>query len=247
MDLTADKSHGLVGFLAAGSEDIGALESALPGVDVDVDQAIALILGSEGVEHPGTPDPTSGSRKAMLCQLVSEGSAAASLRLTVPQSVTMKMERASAWSGFLRRYRASAESGVPFMPHLRLVAIGQVQPSEPEAAPLGQSKVVATEASALLGPKLTAYLAQLTSVSAIGELARGERTASAEVTQRVRVAIRAAQVVSQYNGTSAAQAWLQGKNRHLGGVSPARLLRETGATDAAPQVLSAARAFVAGA
>jgi hypothetical protein len=109
-----------------------------------------------------------------------------------------------------------------------------------------QIRILVPRASEHLGRKLTAYLADLGSVTAVDELSRGERSMSAESLERLRVAIRAADVVTQYNGRSAAQAWLQGKNRYLG-RAPARYLRENGASKGGAEVLSAARAFIAGA
>jgi hypothetical protein len=139
--------------------------------------------------------------------------------------------------GTLNWHMPKALFGAPDRPRVSMTS----HSANPE-----QIKTLVHRASTNLGRKLTAYLTDMSSVGAVDELSRGERTMSIESLECLKVAVRAADVVSDYNGRSAAQAWLQGKNRYLG-KAPARYLREKGASAGGSEVLSAARAFITGA
>jgi hypothetical protein len=54
-----------------------------------------------------------------------------------------------------------------------------------------------------------------------------------------------AKMLAQTDPPSVVQAWFQGLNPLLDDRSPARLLREGESEDAGPQVIAAARAFLA--
>jgi hypothetical protein len=113
-----------------------------------------------------------------------------------------------------------------------------------EATTLEPSKLV-TELAAILGKKLTAYIASVKDTRAI------ERWMAASepykgVDERLRLAYRLAKVISDHEGPRVVQTWFTGLNPELGDRVPARLLREEDVATVGPQILGAARAFLAG-
>lgn len=106
---------------------------------------------------------------------------------------------------------------------------------------------VAQQLEELLGAKLVAYMAGVTEARAVRQWGRGEREPRAEVTARLRIALRVALMIAAIDGPGVAQAWFQGLNPQLDERSPARLLREGNLEEVGPDVLGAAQAFVAGA
>jgi hypothetical protein len=111
----------------------------------------------------------------------------------------------------------------------------------PALADQGFREVV-EQLSVLLGRKLTALLAGVRTTSEVEAWASGA-AAPTHVRVTLRIALRAAQIVASQDGPRTAQTWFQGRNRHLGGRSPARVLRESEPEVAATELLSAARAF----
>ena len=105
---------------------------------------------------------------------------------------------------------------------------------------------VVRELSALLGPKLVAYLAGVRETRAVREWESGKRAARDPIPQRLRVALQVALLVAQHDAPAVVQAWFQGLNPQLDDRSPARLLREGDLHVVGPEVLAAARAFSAG-
>jgi hypothetical protein len=97
----------------------------------------------------------------------------------------------------------------------------------------------------VLGPKLVAYIAGVSETRAVREWAEGERQPRSPVPERLRVALHIAEMILECNSRGVAQAWFQGLNPRLEDRSPARLLREGDLDDVGPEVLAAARAFVA--
>ncbi len=118
--------------------------------------------------------------------------------------------------------------------------------SSSDLADLVEAERTAQKAIERLGGKAAAYLAESRSVSDVEAIARGDRTVSKEVIQRLKIANRAIEIITAFDGVPAARAWIQGKNRHLDDVSPSRYLRDVGSEGAAADVLGAARAFIAG-
>ena len=105
---------------------------------------------------------------------------------------------------------------------------------------------VVEELGELLGAKLVAYIAGVTETRAVRQWSRGEREPRPDVPERLRTALRVALMISAADGPRVTQAWFQGLNPQLDDRSPARLLREGILADVGPDVLGAAKAFVAG-
>jgi hypothetical protein len=98
----------------------------------------------------------------------------------------------------------------------------------------------------LLGAKLVAYLAGVKETRAVRQWAEGSRSiANPTEVDRLRVAYRAAAVITARDDKHVAQAWFQGLNPLLDDRSPARVLRDNDLDTAGPQVLTAARQFTA--
>ncbi|MDH6284299.1 hypothetical protein [Prescottella agglutinans] len=99
---------------------------------------------------------------------------------------------------------------------------------------------------ALLGAKLVAYLGGVKESRAVRQWADGERTINNDLdVERLRIAYRAARLITQRDTAEVAQAWFQGLNPILDDRPPALLLRDGELTDVGPQVLAAARLFAA--
>jgi hypothetical protein len=101
------------------------------------------------------------------------------------------------------------------------------------------------ELRALLGARLVAYLASVRETRAVNQWSEGSRETDAETVRRLRDAFVIAKMLAQSDPPSVVQAWFQGLNPLLDDRSPARLLREGDPDDVGPQVLAAARAFLA--
>ena len=98
----------------------------------------------------------------------------------------------------------------------------------------------------LLGAKLVAYLGRGKETRAVRQWADGTRSIGNPVdVDRLRVAYRAAAVITARDSKEVAQAWFQGLNPLLDDRSPARLLRDGDLEEVGPQVLTAARQFAA--
>jgi hypothetical protein len=98
----------------------------------------------------------------------------------------------------------------------------------------------------LLGAKLVAYLGKVKETRAVRQWAEGSRTISNPVdVDRLRVAYRAAAMITVRDSAQVAQAWFQGLNPLLDDRSPARVLRDGDLEEVGPQVLTAARQFAA--
>ena len=106
---------------------------------------------------------------------------------------------------------------------------------------------VVKELSALLGPKLVAYLAGVRETRAVREWEKaGARGRAIRFPERLRLALQVAMLVARHDSPGVVQAWFQGLNPQLDDRSPARLLREGDLHEVGPEVLSAARAFTTG-
>ncbi|MGC5258923.1 hypothetical protein ACPXCG_21490 [Gordonia sp. DT218] len=98
----------------------------------------------------------------------------------------------------------------------------------------------------VLGARLVAYLAGVKETRAVRQWADGARSiAGSADRERLRIAYRAARLITERDSPAVAQAWFQGLNPGLEDVSPARLLREGDLDVAGPAVLGAARQFSA--
>jgi hypothetical protein len=106
---------------------------------------------------------------------------------------------------------------------------------------------VVRELEDILGAKLVAYMAKVTEARAVRQWGHGEREPRSDVPERLRTALHAALMISSVDGPGVTQAWFQGLNPQLDDRSPARLLRDGVLDETGPEVLGAARAFIAGA
>ena len=105
---------------------------------------------------------------------------------------------------------------------------------------------LATALRDLLGAKLVAYLGRVKETRAVRQWAEGTRSiANPADVDRLRVAYRAAAVITARDSEQVAQAWFQGLNPLLDDRSPARVLRDGDLEEVGPQVLTAARQFAA--
>lgn len=97
----------------------------------------------------------------------------------------------------------------------------------------------------ILGAPLCAYLGSVKETRAVNQWADGARAPSADVQRRLRVALQVVAPIAEIDSPAIAQAWLQGLDPLLDDQSPARLLREGDIDQAGPDVIGAARAFLA--
>ena len=100
---------------------------------------------------------------------------------------------------------------------------------------------------AVLGRKLTAYVAGVRDVRAVDRWISGIEPASEEIAERIRFTFRLASALAERESPQVVQAWMTGLNPELGDRVPVRLLREGELEIVGPQLLGAARAFLAGA
>lgn len=98
----------------------------------------------------------------------------------------------------------------------------------------------------ILGRKLTAYLASIKDVRMVDRWIAGT-TPYGDVEARLRFAYQVARTLSEHDSPRVVQAWFTGINPELGDRVPLRLLKEEDLSRIAPEVLGAARAFIAGA
>ena len=113
-----------------------------------------------------------------------------------------------------------------------------------EATTLEFSKLV-TELTAILGKKLTAYIASVKDARAIERWMAGSEPYKG-VEERLRLAYRLAKMISDHEGPRVVQAWFTGLNPELSDRVPVRLLRDEDVEAVGPEILGAARAFLAG-
>lgn len=98
----------------------------------------------------------------------------------------------------------------------------------------------------ILGRKLTAYIAGVADVRALDRWMAGTAPYG-NVEQRLRFAYQVVRTLAEHDSPQVVQCWLTGVNPELGDRVPLRLLREGDLDAVAPEVLGAARAFLAGA
>ena len=103
-----------------------------------------------------------------------------------------------------------------------------------------------TALTELLGLKLVAYLGKVQETRAVRMWAAGTRKiANSNDVERLRLAYRAARVISEKDSRTVAQSWFQGLNPYLDDRSPARVLRDGDVESDGSRVIGAARQFVA--
>jgi len=113
-----------------------------------------------------------------------------------------------------------------------------------EALRLPAAKVV-EKLVEIVGRKLTAYIGGVKDARAVDRwIAGGEIYGSAE--SRLRFAFQVARTLSEHDTPAVVRAWLTGVNPELGDRVPLRLMHENEIEAVAPDILNAARAFLAG-
>jgi hypothetical protein len=117
-------------------------------------------------------------------------------------------------------------------------------PAHAEAVRLPFNELV-TELREILGARLVAYLASVQETRAVNQWGEGTRETDGDTMRRLREAFVIAKTLAQSDPPPVVQAWFQGLNPLLDDRSPARLLREGELDAAGPQVLAAARMFLA--
>lgn len=95
-----------------------------------------------------------------------------------------------------------------------------------------------------LGQKLTAYIAGVKDVKAVGKWAQGRAVPSAITRERLRAGYHATALFSGSYGDQAAQGWFFGANSSLDDRAPAAVLREADTPDQIARIAPLARAFV---
>ncbi len=104
---------------------------------------------------------------------------------------------------------------------------------------------IVSQLVAIVGRKLTAYIGNVKDVRAVDRwMAGGEIYGDAET--RLRFAFQVARTLRERDTPAVVQAWMTGVNPELSDRVPLRLLREADLHTVAPEVLRAARAFLAG-
>lgn len=95
------------------------------------------------------------------------------------------------------------------------------------------------------GRKLIAYVAGVKDVRAVDRWIGGAQPYG-DVESRLRLTFQVVRTLLDHDSRQVIQAWLMGVNPELGDRVPLRLLREGDLAVVAPEVLAAARAFIAG-
>ena len=99
--------------------------------------------------------------------------------------------------------------------------------------------------AALIGRKLTAYVAGVKDVRTVDGWVHGNNSYR-DVEPRVRLTFQVVRTLSDHDSQRIVQAWLTGVNPELGDRVPLRLLREGDLNVIGPEVMAAVRAFIAG-
>ncbi len=113
-----------------------------------------------------------------------------------------------------------------------------------ESLSLSFAELVSRLADAI-GRKLIAYVAGVKDVRAVERWIAGSQPYG-EVEPRLRLTFQVVRTLLEHDSREVVQAWLMGVNPELGDRVPLRLLREGDLAVVAPEVLAAARAFIAG-
>ena len=111
-----------------------------------------------------------------------------------------------------------------------------------EALRLPNSKVV-EKLVEIVGRKLTAHIGGVKDARAVDRwIGGGDIYGDAE--SRLRFAFQVARAISEHDSPAVVQAWLTGVNPELGDRVPLRMMRDNEIEAVAPDILSAARAYL---
>lgn len=97
----------------------------------------------------------------------------------------------------------------------------------------------------IIGRKLSAYVAGVKDVRTVDGWIKGN-SSYGDAEERLRMAFQVVRMLSDHDSPRIVQAWLAGVNPELGDRIPLRLLREGDLNVVGPEVMAAARAFIAG-
>ncbi len=96
-----------------------------------------------------------------------------------------------------------------------------------------------------IGRKLSAYVAGVKDVRSVDGWMKG-KAPYGDAEARLRLAFQVVRTLIDHDSPRIVQAWLTGVNPELGDRIPLRLMREGDLNVVGPEVMAAARAFVAG-
>jgi hypothetical protein len=99
--------------------------------------------------------------------------------------------------------------------------------------------------SGYIGRKLSAYVAGVKDVRTVDGWIKGNAPYG-DAEDRLRMAFQVVRTLIDHDPPRIVQAWLAGVNPELGDRIPVRLLREGDLNVVGPEVMAAARAFIAG-
>lgn len=101
---------------------------------------------------------------------------------------------------------------------------------------------------AILGKKLTAYVAGVKDTRVIDRWSAGDvQQPYRDADRRIRLAYQIARTLKDHDSARVVQAWFMGLNPVLQDRTPIRLLRDEDIDKIGPELLNAMRAFLAGA
>ena len=102
-----------------------------------------------------------------------------------------------------------------------------------------------TRLTEYIGRKLSAYIAGVKDVRTVEGWIKGN-SPYGDAEERLRLAFQVVRTLIDHDSPRIVQAWLTGVNPELGDRIPLRLLREGDLNIVGPEVMAAARAFIAG-
>ncbi len=97
----------------------------------------------------------------------------------------------------------------------------------------------------LIGRKLSAYIGGVKDIRTVEGWMKGN-TPYGDAEPRLRLAFQVVRTLIDHDSPRIVQAWLTGVNPELGDRIPLRLMREGDLNVVGPEVMAAARAFIAG-
>jgi hypothetical protein len=104
---------------------------------------------------------------------------------------------------------------------------------------------IVTKLASIIGRKLTAYIAGMDDVRSVDRWMNGS-SSYGEAEPRLRFTYQLIIPLADHDAPAVVQAWLTGINPELKDRTPIRLLREQNLEVVGPELLAAARAFIAG-
>ena len=102
-----------------------------------------------------------------------------------------------------------------------------------------------SELAHVIGRKLSAYVAVVKDVRTVEGWIKGN-SPYGDSEERLRLTFQVVRTLSEHDSPRIVQAWLAGVNPELGDRIPIRLLREGDLNEVGPEVMAAARSFIAG-